>query len=119
MNQEFGTTFIITSHSLEEISKLFTRLLILKAGKLVLNVDKQELEQYCSIRGKLGYNKDLGISSLTQNNLFLKRDEEYIDATGSIFALDELKKQLSGVEWSDNKKVTVEDIYLAANQAIG
>lgn len=44
LNQKYGTTFIITSHSLEEINKILTRLIIFKKGKIVFDANKQQLE---------------------------------------------------------------------------
>ena len=41
-----GTTVLISSHNLEEISKIATRIVIVHEGRLIREVESNELEQY-------------------------------------------------------------------------
>ena len=41
-----GTTVLISSHNLEEISKIATRIVIIHEGKLIREVESKELERY-------------------------------------------------------------------------
>jgi len=41
-----GTTVLISSHNLEEISKIATRIVIIHEGRLIREVESKELEQY-------------------------------------------------------------------------
>ena len=41
-----GTTVLISSHNLEEISKIATRIVIIHEGRLIREVESNELEQY-------------------------------------------------------------------------
>ncbi len=52
LSQEFQTTFLITSHSLADMEKILTKLLILKKGKLVYEASQAELEIEKTQNGK-------------------------------------------------------------------
>ena len=45
-----GTTVLISSHNLEEISKIATRIVIVHEGRLIREVESNELEQYLEKR---------------------------------------------------------------------
>lgn len=52
LSHEFQTTFLITSHSLADMEKILTKLLILKKGKLVYEASQAELEAEKMQKGK-------------------------------------------------------------------
>jgi ABC-2 type transport system ATP-binding protein len=43
VNQKYGTTFVITTHDINDIDKLCNRILIIDKGKLIFNGDKSHL----------------------------------------------------------------------------
>lgn len=53
VNKETGATFIISSHILEELSKIATRYGIIHNGKLLEEITSEELEERCSTKVEL------------------------------------------------------------------
>ena len=47
LNEKYGITIIISSHILEELSKLATDFGIMSGGKLIMELSSQELHEQC------------------------------------------------------------------------
>ena len=43
INKEYGTTFLISSHILEELIKVSTDIIIIKEGKVLRNISKEQM----------------------------------------------------------------------------
>ncbi|CAN5396711.1 hypothetical protein BH09BAC3_BH09BAC3_38120 [soil metagenome] len=117
MNQEFFTTFIISSHSLEEIGKLFTRLIIVKSGTVVLNVTRDEVQRFQMFKGQAKENSAIAQSLHAQPNLIHRMDKDGTIqiATSNQELIRSVLSEDSGVEWQQPEKINLEDIYLFAN----
>lgn len=116
LNKEFGTTFLITSHSLEEIGKIFTQLVILKQGKKILDAKRDILDTYHIIETSLAENSDLLIKSIKEMGLFYKSsDDNKISILGSMSDLEYIKNIYPNIQYIAPSKASIEDIYLFAN----
>lgn len=50
LNKEKGITFLISSHYLDELSKIATHYGFVNSGKIIKEISKEELEQHCKKR---------------------------------------------------------------------
>lgn len=56
LNKEKGITFLISSHYLDELSKIATHYGLVDKGKIIKEISSQELEQNCKTRTELKVN---------------------------------------------------------------
>ena len=77
LNKERGVTFLISSHLLDELSKVATRYGILNDGRLVEEIDADKLMERCRDSLKIGVsNNKKAIKILKDNNLLDKYEED-------------------------------------------
>jgi ABC-2 type transport system ATP-binding protein len=50
LNKEFNSTFIITSHGLNDLEKIYTRFMVLKTGEIVFNQSRKNIEATTNIQ---------------------------------------------------------------------
>lgn len=119
LNTERGITFIISSHLLDELSKIANKYGIIHGGNLIEEFTKEELDDKCSKRIELRVDnvknassvlEGMGISEykvMDNNNIHIS---EYLDKTGEItMALS--KAGVMTIEITI-KNETLEDFYL-------
>jgi ABC-type multidrug transport system ATPase subunit len=106
MNTAFNTTFFITSHSLAETEKIFTRLFVIKEGKIVFEVSKADFEQFMTL--KISGGKPENIDSL------------FSSVSDGISTIIIKQHQIPAypAEWNvtEKRKTDIEDLYLMINQ---
>jgi ABC-type multidrug transport system ATPase subunit len=117
LNTEYKTTFIITSHSLEEIRKIFTHLAILKNGKLAVELTQADAAHYVVAGNDLLSTNDAGIAEfLRDKQILASTKESTIEFLGKREWMDELKNKYQGSSnWTDFRPASLEDIYLFVN----
>ena len=117
LNQEFSTTFIISSHSLEEIGKLFSRLIIVKDGNIVLNVFKDELQSFLIFKGGMKTENTMLAQTFREHkNLIYRIEDNSIKvATCSPQFINLVSSDSSEIEWEQPERISLEEIYLFAN----
>ncbi|MDF2521391.1 MAG: transporter, ATP-binding protein [Clostridia bacterium] len=123
MNENYGTTFILTTHDLTDIEELCNRIIIIDNGRILYDGGLRE------IKSRFGYMASIEIQTKTKVDLkeaeFIKKlDEEYIELEAKDSKLiikfnknntstTEITKQLMGrfdiVDFSINE-TTIEDI---------
>lgn len=69
LNQEFGLTIIVSSHILEELSKMATRYGIIHAGKLIDEFSVNELERRCRQNMKIVTDNPAKAAQLLKTNV--------------------------------------------------
>lgn len=115
INSNFQTTFIISSHSLEEINKLFSRLLIMKNGKIVLNETKETLKNFRSISASIESSEsEVLTSEILTSKLFYSYENLKLKVYGNKEVLDDFKTTFREFNWTECDKVSIEEIYLAS-----
>lgn len=87
LNQERGTTILISSHLLDELAKITTRYGIINNGVLVEEVDARELEERCKQHLKISVdNTEKAIALLKNSSVFSGDDYEIKDDTIQIYS---------------------------------
>jgi ABC-type multidrug transport system ATPase subunit len=118
LTKDFKTSFVITSHSLQEITRVFTHLAILKDGKIVMNVSNSHLANYFTFNIDPIHVNDFNVSEFMRNNNILFSDRQgSFQAFAEKTAFENLSKTfpqvLRGVD--ELKRASVEDVYVFAN----
>ncbi len=113
LNRDFGTTFLISSHSLEEIGKVATRLLVLKQGRRLLDQSREGLEKYVTaeVKGQV----EGEISGWA--DVYVKTDEGRTTLLGPSDQLASLAAAQPQWRLGPPQQANLEDIYLFVNQA--
>lgn len=68
LTNNFGTTILISSHKLEEISKIATRIVMIHEGKLIREVESQKLDKYLEKRLLVSGSDNMAIKEILSNN---------------------------------------------------
>lgn len=68
LTNNFGTTILISSHKLEEISKIATRIVMIHEGKLIREVESQKLDKYLEKRLLVSGADNMAIKEILSNN---------------------------------------------------
>lgn len=119
LNKENGITFIISSHLLEELSKVASKYGIISNGELLQEFTMQELEEKCAKRIELHVNdiqsavaglESMGITQYSVVDNKHIHIFEYLDRTGEI-TMTLSKKGIEVIEIVI-KNETLEDFYL-------
>ena len=63
-----GTTVLISSHKLEEISKIATRIVIIHEGRLIREVESKELDQYLEKKLLISGHNNKAMKEVLSNN---------------------------------------------------
>lgn len=119
LNKENGITFIISSHLLEELSKIANKYGFIHGGRLLQEFTSEELEGKCSKRVELHVN-NVEITAKALENMGIKNykviDKSHIHIFEQMDKTAEINKQLckSDIEVIEIiiKNETLEDFYL-------
>ena len=117
LNKEKGITFLISSHYLDELSKVATHYGFLNHGKIIQEISKQELEQNCRKRIEVKVNnlKEC-IQYLEENSISYEiKDNEKINIYDTVniseFAVA-LSKRNCIIEEFTEKEESLENYYI-------
>ena len=117
LNKEKGITFLISSHYLDELSKVATHYGFLNHGKIIKEISKQELEQNCRKRIEVKVNnlKEC-IQYLEENSISYEiKDNEKINIYDTVniseFAVA-LSKRNCIIEEFTEKEESLENYYI-------
>jgi len=69
LNREYGTTILISSHMLDELSKIATRYGIINAGYLIEELSANEIQKRCQSRLKICVDNSEKAAEIIANNL--------------------------------------------------
>lgn len=117
LNKEKGITFLISSHYLDELSKVATHYGFLNYGKIIQEISKQELEQNCRKRIEVKVNNlKKCIQYLEENSISYEvKDNEKINIYDTIniseFAVA-LSKRNCIIEEFTEKEESLENYYI-------
>ena len=93
LTNDLGITILISSHKLEEISKIATRIVIIHEGKLIKEVESKELDKYLEKKLLVSGSNNRAMKEILSNNGYQVN-----------FKLD-LEKNISFLELIDKKSV--------------
>lgn len=117
LNKEKGITFLISSHYLDELSKVATYYGFLNYGKIIQEISKQELEQNCRKRIEVKVNNlKKCIQYLEENSISYEvKDNEKINIYDTVniseFAVA-LSKRNCIIEEFTEKEESLENYYI-------
>lgn len=119
ISQVNKTTFIISSHSLEEIGKIFNKLLILKNGRLILNESKQTLDSFRLSKALLSdFHVAKFLESLSQLNVFYQIQDGFFNILGREELLSQVKSSFPELVWTKDELASIEQVYLFVNNSL-
>ena len=93
LTNDLGITILISSHKLEEISKIATRIVIIHEGKLIKEVESKELDKYLEKKLLVSGSNNRAMKEILSNNGYQVN-----------FKLD-LEKNIPFLELIDKKSV--------------
>ncbi|MCE2957970.1 MAG: ABC transporter ATP-binding protein [Flammeovirgaceae bacterium] len=119
INQTERTTFIISSHSLEEIDKVLNKLLILKDGELIFNEDKQALNSFKLFKAPVS---DLQVNKLIeflkQLSIFYRVNDGFLEVLCRGELSSTMGAYFSELSWTKDDLLSIEQLYLFVNNSI-
>ena len=119
LNKKFNTTFIISSHLLDELSKSATRYGIIKDGKLVEEISRESVIEHCSTFYKVktsNNNKALELLTKEFNSCEFNIENDCLLFSSKIKAIDEIMSFLMSkgikIQEIDKSDYNFEDYFL-------
>ncbi len=88
LKEEYGMTVILVSHSMEDVAKVASKIIVMEKGKCILNDIPSEVFKEIETLEKVG----LAVPQVTY--LIKKLRDKGIDISENIFTVDEAKKEL-------------------------